>query len=231
MTNAPAVVLLSGGIDSAVTAAAATRDGYAVHALTFRYGQRHAAEVFAAEDVAQALNVAQHRMVDIDLRAFGGSALTDDGIAVPRHDSVHGIGGDVPATYVPARNTIFLAYTVAWAEVLGAADIFIGVNGDDYVGYPDCRPEYLRAFEKMANLATWAACDGALLRIHAPLAHSTKSEIIRQGITLGVDFALTHSCYDPHRAAPCGRCAACLLRAQGFALVGVADPALFGLGG
>jgi len=216
-----AILLLSGGIDSATCGAMARRDGFALLALSFRYGQRHAVELDAARRIAQSLSVEEHRIVDIDLRAFGGSALTDD-IAVPKD---HAGDGAIPITYVPARNTIFLSYALAWAEVAGIADIFIGVNAVDYSGYPDCRPEYIEAFERMANLATKAAVEGRRLTIHTPLIRLTKAEIIRTGASLGVDYGLTHSCYDP---APdgraCGGCDSCAIRRRGFEQAGVADP-------
>ena len=220
-----AVVLLSGGLDSATVAAIAREQGFDVHALSFRYGQRHAVELACSAAIAHALQLRAHRIVDIDLRAFGGSALTAD-IAVPKGRSAAAMGDGIPVTYVPARNTIFLSYALAWAEVLGATDIFIGVNALDYSGYPDCRPEFIAAFEAMARLATKAGVEGAdLLRIHAPLMTLTKAEIIARGLALGVDYGLTSSCYDPGPAGePCGSCDSCLLRARGFAQVGVADP-------
>jgi 7-cyano-7-deazaguanine synthase len=221
-----AVVLLSGGIDSATTLALARRDGFAAHALTFRYGQRHAVEVEAARRVAGQLGAVEHRIVTIDLRAFGGSALTDD-LAVPRDRDPQAMASGIPVTYVPARNTIFLSYALAWAEVLEAADIFLGVNALDYSGYPDCRPEYIEAFERMADLATKAGVEGRTrLTIHAPLIQMSKADIIRTGLGLGVDFGLTSSCYDPSPAGEaCGHCDACILRREGFAANGVADPA------
>jgi 7-cyano-7-deazaguanine synthase len=220
-----AVVLLSGGLDSATTLALARRDGFAAHALTFRYGQRHEAEVTAARRVAESLGAAQHRIITIDLRAFGGSALTDD-IPLPRMRSPEEMASSIPVTYVPARNTIFLAYALAWAEVLGAADIFLGVNALDYGGYPDCRPEYIEAFQRMANLATKAGVEGPLrLTIHTPLIRMTKAEIICTGLALGVDYGLTSSCYEPAAdGLACGQCDACVLRRQGFAENGSADP-------
>ncbi len=209
-----AVILLSGGLDSATTLAIAKREGFDCYALSFRYGQRHAAELDAARRVAKSLGAAKHVILDIDLREFGGSALTDD-IAVPKDRTPD---SSIPVTYVPARNTIFLSFALAWAEVLGAQDIFIGVNALDYSGYPDCRPEYIAAFQQMADLATKAGVEGSRLRIHAPLIRMTKAEIIRKGTELGVDFDLTLSCYDPSPAGkPCGRCDACQLRAKGFA--------------
>ncbi len=214
----PAVVLLSGGLDSATVLAMATQSGYAVNALTFRYGQRHGVEIARAQALAERWKVARHVIADIDLRLFGGSALTAD-IAVPKHDDVAAVGAGIPVTYVPARNTIFLSFALAWAETLDAQDILIGVNALDYSGYPDCRPEYIAAFERMANLATKAGVEGRTqLRIRTPLMQMTKADIIRAGRALGVDYSMTVSCYDP---APdgeaCGRCEACLLRAKGFA--------------
>ncbi len=207
VTKKPAVVLLSGGLDSATVAAIAITDGFEVHALSFSYGQRHSWELEAARRVAQSLGITSHRIANIDLRAFGGSALTDD-IDVPKDRNAAEMGNGIPITYVPARNTIFLSYALAWAEVLGAGDIFIGVNALDYSGYPDCRPEYIRGFESMANLATRAAVEGRQrLAIHAPLIDLTKAQIIRRGIELGVDYGLTSSCYDPAPdGRPCGRC-------------------------
>ena len=222
-----AVVLLSGGLDSTTTLAVAQRDGHSPHAMTFRYGQRHEIEVDAARRVARAAHVGDHIVVDIDLRSFGGSALTSD-IAVPKTrltDELappHGI----PVTYVPARNTIFLSFALAWAEVLGAQDIYVGVNAVDYSGYPDCRPEYIAAYERMANLATRAGVEGtAPIRICTPLIDLTKADIIRLGTSLGVDFSLTTSCYDPtvHGVA-CGQCDSCRLRLKGFAEAGIKDP-------
>ncbi|WP_101924851.1 7-cyano-7-deazaguanine synthase QueC [Luteimonas rhizosphaerae] len=214
-----AVVLLSGGMDSAAVVAIAREQGFAVHALSVRYGQRHTSELDAAQRVAAALGVAGHKTVDVDLRAFGGSALTDD-IEVPDAG-----GAGIPSTYVPARNTIMLSLALGWAEVLGAADIFCGVNAVDYSGYPDCRPEFIDAFERLANLATRAGVEGAGLRIHAPLQRMGKADIVREGIRLGVDFGLTVSCYRADtEGRACGRCDACRLRAQGFAEAGVADP-------
>lgn len=217
----PAVVLLSGGLDSATTLAIARAEGFAVHALSFRYGQRHAVELDAAQAVARFFGAVRHQVVEIDLRVFGGSALTAE-IPVPKDGASPG----VPVTYVPARNTIFLAYALALAEVIPADDIFIGVNAVDYSGYPDCRPEYLAAFETMANLATRAATEqGRRLTLHAPLASLSKAEIIRRGQALGVDYALTTSCYDPGAdGAACGRCDACRIRLRGFAEAGIPDP-------
>ncbi len=224
-----AVVLLSGGLDSATCLAIAQAEGYRCHALSFRYGQRHAVELDAAARVAAAAGV-EHVIVDLDLRTFGGSALTAD-IPVPKHDSVDEIGTDasIPVTYVPARNTIFLAFALAFAEVRGAADIFIGVNSLDYSGYPDCRPEFIETFERLANLATAAAvAGGTMLRIHTPLIALTKAEIIKWGFDLGVDYSLTTSCYDPDAAGrACGRCDSCLLRRKGFREAGAVDPVAY----
>jgi len=212
---------LSGGLDSSTCLALARRDGYECYALSFDYGQRHRVELEAAARVAAALGVREQRTVVIDLRAFGGSALTAD-IDVPKSRSVAEMGEGIPVTYVPARNTIFLSYALAWAEVLEAADVFIGVNAIDYSGYPDCRPEFIEAFERAANLGTKF---GGRFVIHAPLIRMTKAEIIRRGATLGVDYGRTHSCYDPDESgAACGRCDSCLLRKRGFAEAGVADP-------
>ena len=220
-----AVVLVSGGLDSATALAVAIRDGFTVNALTFRYGQRHASEIEAAKRVARNFGVSRHEVAEIDLTIFGGSALTAD-IPVPRdRDLEHGETG-IPVTYVPARNTIFLSYALAFAEVVGSTDIFIGVNALDYSGYPDCRPEYIAAFETMANLATRAGVEGSTpLRIHTPLISLTKAEIIRLGTGLGVDYAATMSCYDPEPdGAACGRCDACQLRLKGFREAGLSDP-------
>lgn len=220
-----AVCLLSGGLDSATSLACAQRDGFQCYALSFNYGQRHQVELEAAKRVAQATGVAAHRVAEIDLRAFGGSALTDE-IEVPKDRDPHAMGADIPITYVPARNTIFLSFALAWAEVLGSSDIFIGVNAVDYSGYPDCRPEYIEAFEKMANLATRAGVEGTMrMKIHTPLAHLTKAEIVRLGVSLGVDYSLTHTCYDPSlEGLSCGHCDACLLRIAGFRDAGLEDP-------
>ena len=224
-----AVVLLSGGVDSATALAIARREGFELYALTFRYGQRHAIEIEAARRVAEAGRVARHEIVEFDLRRFGGSALTDD-IAVPKDRSPDAMGHEIPVTYVPARNTIFLSFALAWAEVVAAADIFVGVNALDYSGYPDCRPEYIAAFETMSNLATKSGVEGRQrLRIHTPLIALSKQEIIRMGLSLGVDYALTASCYDPSPAGEaCGRCDACVLRLKGFAEAGVRDPIRYG---
>jgi 7-cyano-7-deazaguanine synthase len=225
--GAKAVLLLSGGLDSTTLLAVARRDGFDVHAMTFRYGQRHASEIDAARRIATRFAVRDHVVADIDLRTFGGSALTSDDIDVPRDRDVR--EGGVPVTYVPARNTIFLAFALAWAEVLGAADIFIGVNALDYSGYPDCRPEYIEAFERMANLATRAGTEGRLLlRVRAPLISLSKAQIIQLGMSLGVDYAITQSCYDPDSTgAACGHCDACQLRLKGFAEAGLTDPARY----
>ncbi len=223
--NKAAVVLLSGGIDSATAAAVARAEGYELHALTFRYGQRHAREVESAKRIATSLSAKQHLILDLDLRQIGGSALTEE-IPVPKGRGVEEIGAGIPVTYVPARNTIFLAISLAWAEVLGSEDIFLGVNAIDYSGYPDCRPEYIVAFERMANLATKAGVEGrSRLAIHTPLIHLTKAQIIQRGAALGVDFALTWSCYDPTPdSRPCGACDSCILREKGFAEAGTPDP-------
>ena len=220
-----AVVLLSGGLDSATVLAIAKSEGYELYALSFSYGQRHAWELEAAKRVAASIGVAEHRTVTIDLRAFGGSALTDD-IPVPKGRTTLEMTGGIPITYVPARNTIFLAYALAWAEVLGANDMYLGVNALDYSGYPDCRPEYISAFEKMANLATKAGVEGSqMLKIHTPLIALSKAEIIRLGRGLGVDYGLTSSCYDPTlTGVPCGQCDSCLLRQKGFRENGIEDP-------
>ncbi|MGA2909138.1 MAG: 7-cyano-7-deazaguanine synthase QueC [Terracidiphilus sp.] len=227
MENKPqrAVVLLSGGLDSATVLAVARRDGCETYALSFFYGQRHAIELEAAKRVAGSIGVAEHRTVAIDLRAFGGSALTAD-IAIPKGRTTPEMEGSIPATYVPARNTIFLSFALAWAEVLGANDIYLGVNALDYSGYPDCRPEYIAAFEKMANLATKAGVEGRqALKIHTPLIALSKAEIIRLGRSLGVDYGLTSSCYDPSPTGePCGQCDSCLLRQKGFRENGIEDP-------
>jgi 7-cyano-7-deazaguanine synthase len=220
-----AVVLLSGGLDSATALAIAKSQGFELYALSFRYGQRHAIEVEAARRVAAAAGVAAHRVADIDLRVFGGSALTDD-IAVPKGRAIDEMAHGIPITYVPARNTIFLSFALAWAEVLGSNDIFIGVNALDYSGYPDCRPEFIEAFEKMANLATKAGVEGRQrISIHTPLIALTKAEIVRKGIELGVDYSLTSSCYDPAPdGTPCGQCDSCQLRKKGFRENGIVDP-------
>jgi 7-cyano-7-deazaguanine synthase len=225
----PAIVLLSGGLDSTTCLAIARAEGFTPVALSFRYGQRHTVELDCARRIAADAGV-EHLVADIDLAAFGGSALTDAALEVPKHDDVNALGGDpaggeIPVTYVPARNTIFLSFALAVAEVRGATDVFIGVNAVDYSGYPDCRPEFVAAFEAMANLATRAAVEGQRLSIHTPLIELTKAEIIRRGLALGVDFGLTSTCYDPGAdGGACGRCDACLLRARGFADAGIPDP-------
>lgn len=227
----PAVILLSGGLDSATTLAIARHEGFACHALSFDYGQRHSIELQAARRVAAQLGVVEHRFVKLDLRAFGHSALTDD-IAVPKDRDPADMSHGIPITYVPARNTIFLSYALAFAEVIDAADVFIGVNALDYSGYPDCRPQYIEAFQNMANLATRAAVEtGRKLTIHAPLIDLSKVQIIQRGLELGVDYALTHSCYDPDPASGgrgCGRCDSCLLRRRAFEQLGLTDPAVAG---
>ena len=226
MTDKNAVVLLSGGIDSATILAIARSEGFQCYALTFSYGQRHQREIEAAKKVAHSLSVAEHRIIDIDLAQFGGSALTDSTIEVPKDRTELGKSSQIPPTYVPARNTIFLSYALAWAETLGAFDIFIGVNTTDYSGYPDCRAEFIAAFEKTANLATAAAVQGrGRYRIHTPIIDMTKAQIVLAGIRLGVDYALTHSCYDPdEQGRSCGRCDSCRLRLKGFAEAGLKDP-------
>jgi 7-cyano-7-deazaguanine synthase len=215
-----AVVLLSGGLDSSTVLAIARAEGYRPYALSVAYGQRHDAELAAAARVARALGAVEHRVARVDLGVFGGSALTDEAIAVPETPTE-----GIPVTYVPARNTVLLSVALAWAEVLGARDLFIGVNAVDYSGYPDCRPEFIAAFEALANVATKAGVEGARFRVHAPLMHLSKAEIIRRGLELGVDYALTVSCYQANEEGrACGRCDACRLRAQGFAAAGVPDP-------
>jgi 7-cyano-7-deazaguanine synthase len=228
MTLPKAVLLLSGGVDSTTTAAIALHEGFDVHALSVRYGQRHAVELDAARRVAERLGIQRHVIVDLDLRAFGGSALTAD-VAVPKDTPLAEIGVRIPPTYVPARNTIFLSLALAWAETLGARDIFLGANALDYSGYPDCRPEYLEAYVRMANLATRAGVEeGVRLRIHTPLLRLTKAEIVTRGVALGLDYGMTSSCYDPAAdGAACGRCEACLLRLKGFAEAGLPDPARY----
>lgn len=227
-----AVVLLSGGLDSTTTLAIAKAEGFTPYALSFRYGQRHASELTAAQRVATALGVAEHVIVDIDLRRFGGSALTAD-IPVPKGRPAAHLSEAIPITYVPARNTVFLSFALAWAEVLGSNDIFIGVNALDYSGYPDCRPEYIASFEHLASLATAAGVEGRQrLKIHAPLIELTKAQIIQRGRALGVDYGLTSSCYDPGPdGEPCGQCDSCQLRAKGFREAGVPDPLLMRYGG
>lgn len=225
-----AVVLVSGGMDSAVVVAIARAQGFAVHALSVRYGQRHTSELDAAQRVADSLGAVAHKTVNVDLRSIGGSALTDETITVPTDEDGHAVGQDapkdaIPVTYVPARNTIMLSVALGWAEVLGANDLFCGVNAVDYSGYPDCRPEFVEAFEKLANLATKAGVEGAGIRVHAPLQFMSKADIVREGMRLGVDFAQTVSCYKADDAGrACGHCDACRLRAEGFAAAGVADP-------
>ena len=228
MTLPRAVLLLSGGVDSTTTAAIALHEGFDVHALSVRYGQRHAVELKAARRVAERLGIRRHVIVDLDLRVFGGSALTAD-VPVPKDTPLAEIGARIPATYVPGRNTIFLSLALAWAETLGARDIFFGANALDYSGYPDCRPEYLEAFARMADLATRAGVqEGARLRIHAPLLQLTKAEIVARGMALGLDYGMTSSCYDPAAdGAACGRCESCLLRLKGFAEAGLPDPARY----
>jgi 7-cyano-7-deazaguanine synthase len=225
MTSRPAVCLLSGGLDSSTCLALARRDGYECYALSFDYGQRHRVELEAAARMAASIGVREHRIARIDLRVFGASALTAD-IEVPKHRSAAEMTQGIPVTYVPARNTIFLSYALAWAEVLEASDIFIGVNALDYSGYPDCRPEFIHAFENMANLATKAGIEGrTAIHIHAPLIALGKADIVRLAAQLGLDFTLTHSCYDPDREGrPCGQCDSCLLREKGFAEAGIRDP-------
>ena len=227
----PAVVLLSGGLDSSTVLAIARERGFEPCALSFRYGQRHVHELNAADAIVRALGVAQHVTAQIDLRAFGASALTAD-IAVPKDRSADEMSHGIPITYVPARNTVFLSFALAWAETLGSTDIFIGVNALDYSGYPDCRPDYIAAFETMANLATRAGVEGThRLTIHAPLQHLTKADIVRLGASLGVDYAITTSCYDPAAdGTACGHCDACQLRRRGFAEAGSPDPIAYAVG-
>jgi 7-cyano-7-deazaguanine synthase len=220
----PAVVLLSGGVDSTTTLAIALAEGYEAYALSFDYGQRHQIELEAARRNADSLGTKDHRVAKIDLRVFGGSALTDD-IDVPKKRLKKEIAHGIPVTYVPARNTIFLAYALAWAEVIPASDIFLGVNAIDYSGYPDCRPEFIEAFETLANLGTKAGVEGRRFQIHAPLIKFSKTEIIRKAVELGVDLSLTHSCYDPSaEGLACGECDSCLLRLKGFREAGIKDP-------
>lgn len=225
MPKKNSVVLLSGGLDSTTTLAIAKSEGFACHAITFRYGQRHDVEIQAAQRVAESMSVAKHLILDIDLRQIGGSALTAD-IAVPKDRPLSEMESGIPVTYVPARNTIFLSFALAWAEVLDATDIFIGVNAVDYSGYPDCRPEYIEAYERMADLATKKATEsGERLRIHAPLIHLTKAEIIKRGLELDVDYSMSTTCYDPtSEGTACGHCDACQLRLKGFEDVGITDP-------
>ena len=219
-----AVVLLSGGLDSSTVLAVARSQGFEVHCLSVDYGQRHKGELAAARRVARELGAASHRAARVSLSLFGGSALTDPAIAVPKGRSAKQMGGDIPVTYVPARNTVLLSVALAWAEVLGASDIFLGVNAVDYSGYPDCRPEFLRAFERLARVATRAGVQGGRIRIQAPLLRLGKAGIVRLGTRLGVPYALTLTCYDPVRGRACGRCDACTLRRQGFEEAGVPDP-------
>jgi 7-cyano-7-deazaguanine synthase len=227
MTPPTAVVLLSGGMDSTTTAAVALRDGFDVHALSVRYGQRHAVELEAACRVAERLGIRRHVIIDLDLRAFGGSALTAD-LPGPKDTPLGEIGSRIPSTYVPARNTIFLSLALAWAETLGAQDIFLGANALDYSGYPDCRPEFLDAYARMAELATRTGVEGRRLRIHAPLLRLSKADIVTLGTSLGIDYGLTSTCYDPAAdGAACGRCEACLLRLKGFEEAGLTDPARY----
>ncbi|MBU4208801.1 MAG: 7-cyano-7-deazaguanine synthase QueC [Proteobacteria bacterium] len=221
-----AVVLSSGGIDSTTVMAIAKQEGFEIFSLSFFYGQRHFFEIEAARKVADTLGAKKHLIIDIDLKKIGGSALTDNNIDVPKHRNIHNMSDEIPVTYVPARNTIFLSYALAWAEVLQSSDIFIGVNAIDYSGYPDCRPEYIESFERMANLATKAGVEGKTkLKIRAPLIHMTKAQIIRKGVELGVDFSLTRSCYDPSpENLACGRCDSCIIRKQGFKEAEIIDP-------
>ena len=221
----PAVVLVSGGMDSAVVLAIAREAGFDAHALSVRYGQRHTSELDAAARVANALGAVAHKTVHVDLRSIGGSALTEDGIAVPTDDDGHEIGVGIPSTYVPARNTIMLSVALGWSEVLGGTDLFCGVNAVDYSGYPDCRPEFIDGFEQLANLATKAGVEGSRFRVHAPLMRMSKADIVREGLRLGVDFAQTVSCYQADAdGRACRHCDACRLRAQGFDEAGVPDP-------
>lgn len=230
MPSPSAVVLLSGGLDSTTTLAIARDRGFRCHALTVLYGQQHRFEIEAARRVADELGAAEHRVLELDLRPLAVSALTSDDIAVPKDRSLAEIGaaGDVPSTYVPARNTVLMSLALAWAETLGAADLFLGVNVLDASGYPDCRPAFVEAFEALANVATRSGASGAHIRVHAPLIAWTKADIIRQGVALGVDYSMTHSCYDPAPSGgACGRCDACLLRKKGFAEAGLPDPTIY----
>lgn len=224
-TDKKSVVLSSGGLDSTTVMAIAKNEGYALYSLSFLYGQRHKIELEAAKKVAEIIGVEKHLVINLDLNKIGGSALTDS-IDVPKNRNEEAISADIPVTYVPARNTIFLSYALAWAEVIGSSDIFIGVNAIDYSGYPDCRPEYIEAFEKMANLATKAGVEGLIrIKINTPLLNMSKAQIIKKGIELGVDYSLTHSCYDPNSDGfACGRCDSCILRKKGFKEAGVKDP-------
>ena len=221
-----AVVLSSGGVDSTTVMAIAKQEGFEIYSLSFFYKQRHFFEIDAAKKVADVMGVKKHLIIDIDLKKIGGSALTDNNLNVPKHGNTLSMPDEIPVTYVPARNTIFLSYALAWSEVLQSSDIFIGVNAIDYSGYPDCRPEYIEAFERMANLATRAGVEGKTkLKIRAPLIHMTKAEIIKKGVDLGVDFSLTHSCYDPSSdGLACGECDSCIIRKQGFKEAGIIDP-------
>jgi 7-cyano-7-deazaguanine synthase len=230
MSSPCAVVLLSGGLDSTTTLALATARGFRCHALTVAYGQQHLFEIEAARRVARALGAVEHRVVELDLRPLAVSALTSDSLEIPKDRPLAEIGaeGQVPATYVPARNTVLMSLALAWAETLGAHDLFLGVNVLDASGYPDCRPAFVAAFEALANVATWSGTSGEHIRVHAPLIEWTKAEIIRQGIAVGVDYAITHSCYDPGASGgACGRCDACTLRKKGFAEAGLADPTIY----
>jgi 7-cyano-7-deazaguanine synthase len=223
----PGVLLLSGGLDSSTVLAMAKADGFDVHCLAFRYGQRHGVELEHAQNVARAGGAASFRVLNVDLRAFGGSALTSE-LTVPKHRDVEAIGkDDVPITYVPARNTLFLSYALAFAEVLGAHDLFIGANAVDFSGYPDCRPEFIEAFTKLANVATRMGMEGTPIHVHAPLLHMKKAEIIATGTRLGVDYGLTWSCYDPQGDGACGACDSCILRRKGFEDAGVEDPTIY----
>ena len=225
-----AILLLSGGLDSATSLAIAKKDGFEIYAISFLYGQRHSVELECARKLASFFSVNEHREVEIDLGSLGGSSLTTDD-EIPKHNSVAELGEEIPSTYVPARNTIFLSYAIAWAEVIGAFDIFIGVNALDYSGYPDCRPEYILAFEKMANLATASGVGGNRLNIHTPLINLTKAEIIKNGLALGVDYSLTTSCYDPDpNGVACGQCDSCLLRLKGFEEADSVDPRPYKIG-
>ena len=226
MSPKKAVVLSSGGIDSTTVMAIAKQEGFEIYSLSFFYKQRHSIEIEAARKVADAMNVKKHLIIDIDLKKIGGSALTDNNLDVPKHRKMQSMADEIQVTYVPARNTIFLSYALAWSEVLQSSDIFIGVNAIDYSGYPDCRPEYIEAFERMANLATKAGVKGKTkLKIRTPLIHMTKAEIIKKGVDLGVDFSLTHSCYDPSSdGLACGECDSCIIRKQGFKKAGIIDP-------
>jgi 7-cyano-7-deazaguanine synthase len=226
MTRKKAVVLSSGGLDSTTVMAIAKSEGYDIYSLSFHYGQRHSVELTAARKIAKVFEAREHLVIDIDLATIGGSALTDD-IEVPKNREEEAMYQEIPVTYVPARNTIFLSYALAWAEVLGASDIFIGVNAVDYSGYPDCRPEYIEAFERMANLATKAVVEGKInIQIRTPIIQMTKAQIIQRGIELGVDYSMTHSCYDPTpEEKACGQCDSCILRKKGFDEAGIKDPA------